>query len=139
MGWSRPDVQNATRDCSRQGNDPVPAHIKYLHRVMEYYMGTPECEWHLRPSRFRDEFNRNFEFIIKGMPDSDYASVSGYYTLLEDTHVSVTSVMQHIVALSVTEVEKTSVVSCAHDMLYRRIVLMPLELKIKLPMILEID
>ena len=34
MRWSRPDVQNATRDCSRQGGDPVSVHIKALHRVM---------------------------------------------------------------------------------------------------------
>ena len=68
-----PDVQNAVRDCSRQGSAPVQAHIKALHRVMAYYMGTPERGWYLKPSRVWDMIDRDFEFIIKGISDSDYA------------------------------------------------------------------
>ena len=72
-------------------------------------MGTPERGWYLKPSRVWDGIDRNFDFIIKGISDSDYAkcpvtrrSVSGYSTYLEDAAVSVKSAMQKIVALSVT-------------------------------------
>ena len=66
-------------------------------------------------------------------------SVSGYSTFLEDAPVSVKSVIQKTVALSVTESETISAVSCTHDILYDRRLLMELGLKIKLPMILQID
>ena len=73
MRWSRPDIQNSVRDCSRQGSAPVQAHIKALHRVMEYCMGTPERGWYLRPSRVWDGIDKDFEFIIRRISDSDNA------------------------------------------------------------------
>ena len=57
--------------------------------------------------------------------------VSGYSTLLEDVPLSVKSVMQKSVSLSATEEETVLAVSCAHDMLYDRRVLMSLGLKVK--------
>ena len=137
MRWSRPDIQNSVRDCSRQGNTQVPAHIKALNRVMEYYMGTPERGWYLRPSRVWDGIDKDFEFIIRGVSDSEYAkcpvtrrSVSGYATFLEDAPVPVKSAMQKTTSLSVieAEAETVSAVSCAQDMLYDRRVIMSLAL-----------
>ena len=34
--WSRPDVQNAVHDVSRHGSAPVEAHVKAMHRIMEF-------------------------------------------------------------------------------------------------------
>ena len=94
-------------------------------------MGTPERGWYLRPSRVWDGIDKDFEFIIRGVSDSDYAkcpvtrrSVSGYATFLEDAPVSVKSAMQKTVALSVTEAETISAVSCTQDILYDRRVIM---------------
>ena len=47
--------------------------------------------------------------------------------------------MQKTVALSVTEAELMVVVSCAQDMLYVKRIMDSLELKVKFPMILEVD
>eukprot|EP00957_Ditylum_brightwellii_P167526 12752708-Ditylum_brightwellii.AAC.1 len=59
------------------------------------------------------------------MADSDYAkcpvarrSVSGYANFLEDAPVTIKSVMQKIVSLSVTKAETVDGVQCAQDMLY---------------------
>ena len=49
------------------------------------------------------------------------------------------SVMQKSVALSVTEAEIISAVLCVQEMLYGRRVLISLGLKVKIPIILEID
>ena len=54
--------------------------------------------------------DHNFEFVISGKSDSDYAkcpatskSIIGYITLLCDVFVTVKSEMQRIVALSTSE------------------------------------
>eukprot|EP00957_Ditylum_brightwellii_P050942 3863579-Ditylum_brightwellii.AAC.1 len=59
------------------------------------------------------------------MADSDYAkcpitrrSVSGYSTLLEGAPITVKSMMQRTVALSVMEADTIAGVQCAQDMLY---------------------
>ena len=71
--WSRPEIQNAVRELSRQGSAPTEAHIKALHRVMEYCGGTPERGWKLQPNRVWDGKDREFEFVVSGIADSDYA------------------------------------------------------------------
>eukprot|EP00957_Ditylum_brightwellii_P052554 3984954-Ditylum_brightwellii.AAC.1 len=80
------------------------------------------------------------------MADSDYAkfpvtrrSVSRYVTFLEDTLVTVKSVMQKLVLLSVTEAETVARVQCAQDMLYVKRLLESMGLLVELSMILEID
>ncbi len=78
--------------------------------------------------------------------DSDYAkdsqmqkSISGYRVLLEGAPVMFKSSTQKSVALSVCEAEQTAGVLCAQDMMYVRNVLESMGLKVKLPMILEMD
>ena len=39
--WSRPEIQNSVRKVARQGSSPVLVHIKALHRIMDYCLGTP--------------------------------------------------------------------------------------------------
>lgn len=80
------------------------------------------------------------------MSDSDYAackatrrSVTGYAVFMEGAPITVKSSMQKTVALSVTEAELMAGVTCAQDMLYARKVLESLDLKVKLPMLLEMD
>ena len=41
--WSRPEIQNAGRELARHGSTPAPAHIKAMHRAMEYCNATPDC------------------------------------------------------------------------------------------------
>jgi hypothetical protein len=87
-----------------------------------------------------------FEFTIDGRSDSDYAkcldtrrSVSGHRVMLNGAPVSFKSGTQKHVSLSVCESELYAAVTCAQDMLYVKNVLKSLGLKVKLPMILEVD
>ena len=49
--WSSPDVQNSVRKLARQHAMTTKAHVKAMHRAMEYCMATPESRWLLRPKR----------------------------------------------------------------------------------------
>ena len=144
--WSRPEVQNAVRELARQGAMPTMAHVKAMHRAMEYCVATPDRGWLLSPRRKWDGKDREFKFRIHGVSDSDYAkcpvsrrSVSGYSTFLEGTPVTVKSAMQKVVALSVTEAETIAGVQCAQDMMYVKRVLEGMGLQVELPMVLSID
>ena len=88
----------------------------------------------------------NFEFVISGRLDSDYAkdpirrrSVSGYSTFLCGAPVTMCCRMQGFVTLSVTEAESAAATQCAQDMLFNMRVLESMGLKVKKPMILEVD
>eukprot|EP00957_Ditylum_brightwellii_P120315 9180317-Ditylum_brightwellii.AAC.1 len=91
-----------------------------MHRAMEYCVATPNRGWLLKPTRVLDGNDKTFQFRIRGIADSDYAkcsvtrrSVSRYATFLEDAQVTVKSVMQKIVSLSVTEAKTVAGVQCA--------------------------
>ena len=144
--WSRSEIQNAVRECARQGSASTEAHVKAMHNVMEYVKSTPNRGWRLKPKRKWDGTDRNFKFKIEGKADSDYAkcpvkrrSVSGNGTFLEGAPVLVRSSMQKFVALSVTEAEAVSAVSFAQDMLYTMRVIESIGLKVEKLMILEVD
>ena len=144
MKWSRPEVMNSVRELSRFMTGATTAHMKAMYRVMKYCLGTrnkgltlkPNCKWDGDP---------NFEFVITGHSDSDYAkdesrrSVSGYSTFLCGAPISMKSKMQETTTLSVTESELVAAVSAAQDMLYEMRVLESIGLKVQLPMVLEVD
>ena len=145
MRWSRPEVMNPVRELSRQMSNPVEDHMKAMHRVMRYCLTYPERGWTLKPTGSWDE-SKSFKFIINGRSDSDYAkcpvtrrSVSGFVTYLMGALISAKSVMQKVVALSVTEAELIADVACTQDMLYIMRVLESIGLRVKKPMILEMD
>jgi hypothetical protein len=66
-------------------------------------------------------------------------SISGYRVPLEGAPVMFKSSTQKSVALSVCEAEQTAGVLCAQDMLYVWHILESMGIKVKLPMILEMD
>ena len=144
--WSRPEIQNAVRELSRSMKGASEAHITAMHRVMEYYTSTESRGWTLKPKRKWDGKSKDFEFEISGKADSDYAkcpvtskSVSGYTAFLEKVPITAKSGMQKSVALSVTEAEASAGIACAQDMLFIMKLLESMGLKVKKPMILEID
>eukprot|EP00957_Ditylum_brightwellii_P162789 12396390-Ditylum_brightwellii.AAC.1 len=73
MRWSHPEAQNAVRELSCQGSVPNKAHIKAMHRAIEYCVNTPNGGWLLCPTRKWDGKDKSFKFRIKGQLDSDYA------------------------------------------------------------------
>lgn len=146
MRWSRPEVSNAVRDLSRHGQKCNKAHIMAMKRCMQYCVETKEMGWHLKPERMWDGKDRDFEFVISGKSDSDYAccpatrrSITGLSVFLEGAAVSVRSAMQKIVALSVTEAETIAAVQCAQELLLTYKIVKSMGLEVKLPMILEVD
>jgi len=145
MKWTRPEMLNAVRELSRFMMDASLAHMKAMYRAMSYALSTPNHGVMLKPNRKWDG-SPDFEFEITGRADSDYGkdperrrSVSGYSTFLEGAPVTTKSRMQGCVTLSVTEAELVSATQCAQDMLFDMRVLESMGLKVKKPMILEID
>ena len=51
MRWSRPEIQNAVRDCSRHLKNPMAVHLKAANRIMRYVHETPKRGWYLKPTR----------------------------------------------------------------------------------------
>ena len=85
-------------------------------------------------------------FSIGGRSDSDYAAckmmgriVSGYDIYLEGASISVKSVIQKTVPLSVTEAELNPGVYCSQYIMYALRVLESMELKVELHILLEIE
>ena len=144
--WSRPDVQNAVRDVSRHGSAPVEAHVKAMHRIVEFVERTKDRGWKLKPNRRWNGFDRTFKFKIKGKSDSDFAnssdtrrSVSGWAVYLKGAPVACKSIMQKIVALSVTEAELVAAVMCVQHILYVMRLLESMKILVEYPMVIEID
>jgi hypothetical protein len=145
MKWTRPEILNAVRELSRFMSGAAAAHMKAMYRVMNYCVATPKRGLLLKPN-MKWNGDPNFEFVIKGRSDSDYAkdperrrSVSGYSTFLCDAPVTMKSRMQGCVTLDVTSAELVSGTQCVQDMLFIMRVVESIGLKVKKPMILEMD
>ena len=121
-------------------------HKKAMLRIMQYCHSTPERGWTLQPNRTWDPNDQNFEFILKGESDANYAtcketrrSVSGYVVYLEGSLISVRSGMQKIVALSVSEAEVIALVQCVQEVMFAKKILESMQLKVKIPIEIEVD
>ena len=147
MRWSRPEIYNAVRELSRFMTEASLNHLKAMYRVMDYCVHTSKRGKIIKPNRYcKWQDLKNFEFVISGTSDSDYAkdpirrhSVSGFATFLEGANVSECSRMQKSTVLSVTEAELVSATECVQDMMYIRRLLQSIGLMVKHPMIIEID
>ena len=103
MRWSRPDIWNAVRECSRRMTIANQIHYKAMIRIMKYCIDTPNRGWTLKPNKIWDGKDKEVEFEISGESDSNYAtcvdtrrSVTGYIVKLEDAIVAVRSIMQKL-------------------------------------------
>ena len=145
MRWSRPEICNAVRELSRYMTGATIAHYQLMLRVLKYCVSTPNRGKVLRPMRKGND-PKTFEFVISGKADSDFGkdphqrrSVSGNATFLEGMPISTRSKMQGAVTLSVTEAEYVAATEEAQDMLFTMRLLESIGLKVKKPMILQID
>jgi hypothetical protein len=144
MKWSRPDVLNSVRELSRFMTAATACHLKAMYRVMQYCVATKEVGLTLKPNCAWDG-DPNFMFELLGRSDSTYASdedaksVTGYSTFLCGAVISMKSKGQQASTLSVTESELVAAIDCAQDLLFEKKVLESIGLKVKLPMILQVD
>jgi hypothetical protein len=141
--WSRPEAWNAVQELTKFMSKASLAHLKAMYRTMKYMLGTPNRGKIFQPS---GRYVEGFEFEISGRSDSDYAkcpisrkSVSGYKVCVNGAAVSTKSKMQQHVTLSVTEAELAAGVECAQDMIFTMRLIESIGLKVKLPMLLEMD
>jgi hypothetical protein len=146
MRWSRPDILNATREVSRFGAEANPAQDQALSRVMEYCVQTPKRGLYLKPEGVWDGKDKSYKFKVSGVSDSEHAkdvatrrSVGGHTVYLCGAPVLITSRMQRIVAVSVTEAELIEGCDCAQDMMYVMRLMTYMKLQVLLPMILLMD
>jgi hypothetical protein len=119
--------------------------MKAMYHAMIYAVNTPNHGVLLKPNA-KWNGNPSFEFEITGKADLDYGkdpewhqSVSGYATLLNGAPVTEKSRMQMSVTLSVTEAEFVIGCQAAQDMLFAMRVLESIGLKVKKPMMLQLD
>ena len=144
MRWTRPEIMNSVRECSRYMTGAAEAHLLAAKRIMRYVVATDKRGLTLKPEGIWDG-SKDFLFDIEGWSDSEFAkdasrrSINGWSTFLNKSPVSYRSKMMPIVALSVTEAELYSAVLCAQDMLYEMRILNSMGLKVRLPMKLFID
>ena len=147
MKWSRPEIGNAVRELSRFMSCPGLSHVKAMYRVMNYCLNTEERGKVFKPRRTcKHEDLANFEFILEGYSDSDYAkdpikrrSVSGFCSFLEGCVLNTKSRMQPITSLSVTEAEIVAATECAQDLVFEKNVLESIGLRVKPSIPLYID
>ena len=116
-----------------------------LNRCMKHCVGTHNRGRLIKPNATWDG-SKDFEFVIDGKSDSDYAkdpitrcSVTGHTTRLCGVSIAEKCKMQNAVTLSVTESETASAVSCAQDMLFGMHVIESIGLKVQKPMLLWVD
>ena len=146
MKWSRPEIMNSVRELSRfMTTGAGIIHKKAMETAMRYVVGTPERGLLLKPIGEWDG-RKDYEFVISGHSDSNHAkcpdmhkSVTGYTAFLCGAPFKFRSVMQNVVALSVTEAEEIAATECVQDMLFAMHLLESMGLKVKKPMILEVD
>jgi histone deacetylase 1/2 len=145
MRWSRPEVLNPVRELSRFMKMASKAHMQALYRVLRYCVATPKRGLLLKPKGHWDG-NPNYEWTIRGRSDATYASnlenrrsVTGYSVFFEEAPVALKSGGQTSVTLSSAESELASGTQCAQDMLYTMHIVESIGLKVKKPMILEMD
>ncbi|KAL7571522.1 hypothetical protein ACA910_020941 [Epithemia clementina (nom. ined.)] len=116
-----------------------------MRRCMRYCTETAERGRVLKPNCSWDG-SPDFEFTISGRSDSDFAkdperrrSVSGCTVFMNGAVISASSRMQDSTTLSVSESELVAGVETAQKMLFAMRVLEDMGLKVKKPMMLEMD
>ncbi len=145
MQYSWPDTYNVVHNLARHMTHAMQVHYDTMLRMMKSVDDMSDRGLILNPTQ-KWNGNKEHEFVISGHRDSNYGkgaqmgkSISGYRVLLVGAPVIFKSSTQKSVALSVCEAEQTAGVLCAQDTLCVRHILELMGLKVKLPMILEMD
>eukprot|EP00957_Ditylum_brightwellii_P163568 12453810-Ditylum_brightwellii.AAC.1 len=70
--WSRPEMQNSVKECSKMTSFPTIVHKRAMKRAMQYCLHTPKQCLVMKPKGTSDG-TKNFLFKTKGLNDSEYA------------------------------------------------------------------
>jgi hypothetical protein len=142
MQYSKPETYNAVQDLSCHMPEATQDHYKAMLRVLKYSLDFDDQGLVLKPNRKWDG-SCSHKFIISGCLDLDYdkepnnrRSILGHVVYLEGAPVMFKSSTERTVSLSTTKAETFT---CVQDMLYMENILESLGLRVKLPMVLEMD
>ncbi|KAK2974430.1 hypothetical protein RJ640_011327 [Escallonia rubra] len=137
LSHTRPDIAYAVSVVSQFMQNPKDVHLHAVYQILQYLKGSPG-----RGILFRKGTNMELEAYT----DADYAgsltdrrSTSGYCTFLGGNLVTWRSKKQPIVARSSSEAEFRSMAQGICELLWLKIILKDLKIKLKTPMKLYCD
>ena len=140
---SCPDIFNTVRRLARHMTVPREAHVQALMTLIRYVVSTVNRGLVLAS---KEMGSPEYKFKVHGQSDSDYAmnpddcrSISDARVFVNGAPKSFHGVTQKIVTLSVTKADIVVGVMVSQDMLYVYRLLELLELKVELPILLEMD
>jgi hypothetical protein len=140
--FSRPDIANAVREITKGMDGPTDLQVKSLHRLIKYVLDTRNKGLLMSP----DEVNEDNTWIMSAYCDSDYAgdrdgrkSVSGFAIYLQGCLISWKSRKQKSVTLSSSEAEYVAISEVCAEIVFLKQVLEFMEVKLKLPIIVNVD
>jgi hypothetical protein len=145
MQYSKQEMYNAVQDLSCHMHKATQNHFKAMLHILKFSLDTVEQGLVHEPNRKWDG-SQSHKFVISGRSDSDYAkepkdrhSVSGHVVYLQEATAMHKSRTERTVSLSTTKAETYAGGTCVQGMLYMKNVPESLGLKVKLPMVLEMD
>ena len=144
---SRPECLNAVREIGQCAGRACEAHIKQMHRIMQYIVNTEKRGVMIRPKQHINGTEIfDFKFQVTGGSDSDYAtnaetrrSVSGYGVELNGVVVVRQCKNQNMVTLSSCEAEIVAYAAAAKEILFVQQIIESMGLHVQYPMTADID
>ena len=139
---SRPDIANATRELSKVMDEPTPAAMKELKRVMKYVIDTKNYGLKMSPKMMNAD--GNMEVVL--FSDSDWAgdketrmSVTGYCVFLQGCPISWKSKGQTSVTLSSSEAELMALSEATKEIRFIYELLISMKINVKIPIVCRVD
>ena len=140
--YSRPDISNAVRELSKANDGADKSSLKCLLRTIKYVLDTKDLS--LMYDVGNETENKNWS--IKAFCDSDFAgdkatriSVSGYCIYIMNCLITWRSKGQKHVTLSSTEAEYVAVSDVCTEIMFVRMILCFLGIRVKLPITVHCD
>ena len=139
--FSRPDISNSVRELSKANDGATEKHFRGLLRTVKYALDTKQ-----KALMYQTGDRLETVWKLKAFCDSDFAgdketrrSVSGYCIYLFDCLIAWKSKGQKHVTLSSTEAEYVAVSDVCCEIMFIRMILWFLGIKIKLPIVVHCD
>jgi hypothetical protein len=137
---SRPDINNAVRELSKEADGATEVHWKELLRAIGYVLKTEQLDLKMKPIK-------NGElFCLKGISDSNYAedketrfSFYGYAIYFCGVPIAWKSKSGKSVTLSSTEAEYFAISEVAKEILFVKQVLESMGIQIEYPIQIKVD
>jgi hypothetical protein len=138
---TRPDITHAVNMISRHMNAPMNVNMIMAKRILRYLNGTRH-----HGLLYTHNKNTSDQVELVGYCDADWGgdtsdrkSTTGYCTMINGNLISWSSKKQTTVALSSTEAEYMAITEVAKEIMWLRMILEELHVKIVTPTIIYVD